>query len=101
MTVNSPEFVARVTAMADQNIARERDERRMTRDEWDIAVHHIGAIRTLCASYEAEHDWEADEDTSATREMLSECRAIHDKLISDLGEPPAVLYGVADPNIPF
>ncbi len=74
----------------------------MTRDDWEYRCHRIGWLKTLAQSYESEHDFEADEDSSATWEMLGEVRAIHDELLAAMGEPPALPAPVPpDPTIPF
>ena len=36
----------------------------------------LGWLQTLIACYDEEHDYEADEDPAATREMLAACRSI-------------------------
>ena len=67
-----------------------------------MQAHEIGWLKTLCDCYESEHDFDDDEDTSATYEMLREVRGIHDKLLADLGDAPAQPEPVpADPNMPF
>ncbi len=74
----------------------------MTRDDYDYRLHRIVWLKTLAQSYEQEHDFESDEDSSATWEMLSEVRAIHDELIAEMGELPAPPETVPpDPTIPF
>jgi hypothetical protein len=74
----------------------------MTRDDWFYREHRIGWLRTLCAAYEAEHDFDTDEDVCATYEMLVEVRAIHSDLLAAMGEPPAPeAVGTHDPSIPF
>lgn len=37
-------------------------------------------LRILIYAYQHEHDWDSDKDAEATREMLSECRALVDYL---------------------
>jgi hypothetical protein len=37
-------------------------------------------LTCLIVTFEREHDWTADEDPSATREMLAEVRALADDL---------------------
>lgn len=39
---------------------------------WDV-----GWLKTLISSYQREHDFDADEDSGATQEMLSACEALH------------------------
>lgn len=60
----------------------------MTRDEWDQAKFELDCLSCLAAAYEQEHNWENDEDPSATNELLIEVRALHAKLVSQLGQPP-------------
>ena len=74
----------------------------MTQDDFDYRALRIGLIKTLCASYEQEHDFDADEDPTATYEMLSECRAIADELLAALPTPePVVAPAERDPSMPF
>lgn len=71
-----------------------------------ITVSHeqLGWLRCLIVAYETEHRWAQDEDPSATREMLSQCRA----LANDLGEwlPPdeprdIATLPVGDEELPY
>lgn len=71
-------------------------------EEWDYRAYRIGWLETLCAMYEQGHDWENDEDPSATREMLREVRAVHAELIGQLGDrPTAAVEEAVSSNIPF
>lgn len=74
----------------------------MTQDEHAYRVTRIGWIKTLCSAYEQEHDWENDGDSSATHEMLTECRALADEMIAAMPKPDeTVRVLVADPDLPF
>lgn len=46
-------------------------------------------LTCLISSYKAEHDWEADEDPTASREMLREVCALADELERQLPKPLA------------
>lgn len=76
----------------------------MTRDEWQQRAFGIDAIRTLASAYSNEHDWDADEDPSATSELLAEVDSLYAKLMAELGPPPEPC-DVPDPEtadcIPF
>ena len=67
------------------------------------AHEEAGWLECLIASYDQEHDWEADEDPSATLEMLVACRGILAELVAKLPDvPPGEPVTVADDSsIPF
>lgn len=70
-----------------------------------MSHEQLGWLRFLIVQYEQEHDWNRDEDASATREMLSQCRS----LANDLGEwlppepseEPARPHEMDDAEIPY
>jgi hypothetical protein len=61
-------------------------------------------LRCLISSYKQEHDWEGDEDPSATQEMLTECEKIADWLetVANIDpEDPDALDKVFDDDLPY
>jgi len=50
-------------------------------DPSDYHTFRLGWLKCLIDSYEREHDWDTDEDASATGEMLTEARAIWRELM--------------------
>lgn len=77
------------------------------RDRLDFVRLRIGWIKALASAYEAEHDWAEDEDPSATREMLAECRSVADEMLGQIDDHesrirvPIVSVAADDPDIPF
>lgn len=47
---------------------------------FDITAWQVGWIKTLVTQYRQEHNWEADEDPTATAEMLREATHVADEL---------------------
>ncbi len=48
----------------------------------------VGWLRCLISSYRNEHDWEADEDPTATAEMIVECEHLAARLAAAIPEEP-------------
>jgi hypothetical protein len=72
-------------------------------EAWDSAFYHLGAVRALAAAYEAEHDWDSDEDPEAARECLGEARCLYEALVDELGPRPEEPLALPpdDRDIPF
>ena len=66
----------------------------MTQEEFNYEEFRLTWLKKLAEAYEAEHDWEEDEDPSATLEMLTEVKALAAELVAahllhrDKIEPP-------------
>ncbi len=76
----------------------------MTRDEWDRRSFEIDAIKALATAYSNEHDWDADEDPSATSDLINEADSLHARLLAELGPPPEpepVQVAAGADDIPF
>lgn len=65
------------------------------------AQERIGWLRTLISSYDSEHDWGADEDPTATQEMLRECHSLADDLEGQLPPEQPETTTEPDPSVPF
>jgi hypothetical protein len=61
----------------------------------------VGWLDQLIAEYLAEHDFDADDDPSAIREMLAYCRQLADRLRAALPQPEPEPAAVVDPDLPF
>lgn len=75
----------------------------MTHDEREAKLFRIGLIKTLCAQFEEEHDFDGDEDITATWEMIAECRALAAEMVDAVPPaegPPPTQYEPG-PDIPF
>ncbi len=74
----------------------------MTTGQWDAEAFKIDSLKVLASEYEREHDFDADEDPSATYDLLGEVRMLHTELLAKLGERPSPPEPLPpDPNIPF
>lgn len=70
----------------------------------DLARRHMDCpppswLRCLINAYDQEHDWDADEDSDATQEMLQECRALADAIERFWESPP--VPSEPDDDMPF
>ncbi len=74
----------------------------LTREEWEIKRFEMDAIKTLAMAYRLEHDWDHDEDPTATLSLIHEALALHDALVTQLGPAPdAEAVAVIGDGIPF
>lgn len=58
-------------------------------------------LRCLINSYDQEHDWESDEDSDATQEMLRECRELADAIERFWLPPLPPVPSDPDDDMPF
>ena len=58
-------------------------------------------LTILIHQYEREHDWEADEDPDATREMIREVTALANELELKAAPAPPEIVTADDPSIPW
>lgn len=68
-----------------------------------VRRERIDWLRVLVGAYLDEHDFDADDDPTATYEMLRECRDLAAELEAELParEPQPVVNPTGDDHIPF
>ena len=76
----------------------------MSKNPAEIEVEDVEWLDILVGQFRSEHDWENDEDPTATQEMLAVCESIAFRL--RMAAPPdrrieEMQSGAVDPSIPF
>jgi hypothetical protein len=72
---------------------------------YDISTperERLSWLTCLLNCYRQEHDWNADEDPSATAEMLAQVESLADELEAKAAPAPPIAPSCeADPDMPF